>query len=312
MGLDKMIRLSGYPFIAPFYHVVSDVPLPHIRHLYSYPRIKTFEQDLEQLLVHFEPVGIQEFIKKSEESEKRGKPAMLLSFDDGLAECHGIIAPLLKKKGIPALFFLNNDFIDNKGLFYRYKASLLAEQVLNDPRTLTRAATFLRISEPQVLPLLMAVSYDQQILLDRLARELDYSFSGYMKDQPVYMTTPQIGELIDWGFEIGAHSMDHPQMERLEPEEVIRQVLASAMDLQDRFRFRVRGFAFPFSSAGIPEEVIGKIIQEGIALFGISGIRDTGGEHFIQRIDMEKFRLPARDTIRIKYLRYILRRMAGR
>jgi peptidoglycan/xylan/chitin deacetylase (PgdA/CDA1 family) len=300
------------------------------------------------MLVHFKPVGIQEFIKRSEEWAERGKavrhnhpgrhnnpgkhnhpgrnnnpgkhnhpgrqekPAMLLSFDDGLTECHGIIAPLLKKKGIPAIFFLNNDFIDNKGLFYRYKASLLTEQVLNDPPTLSRAAAFLRISEPQVLPLLMAVSYDQQILLDRLARELDYSFSDYLKDRPVYMTSPQIRELIDWGFEIGAHSMDHPQMERFEPEEVIRQVLSSAMDLQDRFRFRIRGFAFPFSSAGIQEEAIGKIIQEGITLFGISGIRETGEGHFIHRIDMEKFRLPALDTLRIKYLRYIFRKMAGR
>jgi len=115
-----------------------------------------------------------------------------------------------------------------------------------------------------------------------------------------------------WGFEIGAHSLDHPQMGQMESGEVVRQVLASAMDLQERFRIPIRGFAFPFSSAGIPGPVIRTIIQQGITLFGISGIRETGEPQFIQRIDMEKFRLPARDTLGIKFLHYTIRKMGGR
>lgn len=318
VGLKRMVRISGLTCIAPFYHMVSDEALPHLRHLYAYPRKRDFERDLDRLLSLFEPVTLHDYLRRLEEGAEASKavspekPSMLLSFDDGLAECHGYIAPLLRQKGIPALFFLNNHFIDNQGLFYRYKASLLMDQVLKDAELLSQAAVFLHVSEPQVPPLLMTVSYTQQILLDRLAGELGFSFSGYQKAHPVYMTTPQIRELLGWGFEIGAHSLDHPQMDRMGPEEVVRQVLSSAMDLQERFRVPVRGFAFPFSSTGIPGPVIQRIIQQGMTLFGISGIRETGEPHFIQRIDMEKFRMSARDTLGVKYLHYILRRMGGR
>lgn len=318
VGLKRMVRLSGASCIAPFYHMVSDEEVPHLRHLYAYPGTSGFERDLDRLLSLFEPVTLQEYLRGLEEDPEALKsgslkrPSMLLSFDDGLAECHGIIAPLLREKGIPAIFFLNNHFIDNRGLFYRYKASLLMDQVLKDPEILSRAAAFLHVSEPQVPPLLKTVSYTQQILLDHLAGELAFSFSDYQKKHPVYMTTPQIRELIGWGFEIGAHSLDHPQMGQMESGEVVRQVLASAMDLQERFRVPVRGFAFPFSSAGIPGPVIRTIIQQGITLFGISGIRETGEPQFIQRIDMEKFHLPARDTLGIKFLHYTIRKMGGR
>lgn len=318
VGLKRMVRISGQSFIAPFYHMVSDEQVPHLRHLFAYPNRKNFERDLDRLLTLFEPVTLHEYLRGLEEDPEfektagRKKPSMLLSFDDGLAECHRIIAPLLREKGIPAIFFLNNHFIDNKGLFYRYKASLLMEEVLKDPEILSRAAAFLHVSEPQVPPLLMTVSYTQQILLDRLAGELAFSFSEYQRTHPVYMTTPQIRQLIGWGFEIGAHSLDHPQMDRLESGEVVGQVLSSAMDLQERFRVPVRGFAFPFSSAGIPGPVIRTIIKQGITLFGISGIRETGEPHYIQRIDMEKFRLPARNTLEIKFLHYNFRKLAGR
>ena len=64
------------------------------------------------------------------------------ALDDGLSGCHRYIAPLLRKKGIPASFFLNNRFIDNKSLFYRYKASLLVHQVKKDCRSRERVAEF--------------------------------------------------------------------------------------------------------------------------------------------------------------------------
>ena len=54
---------------------------------------------------------------------------VFLSFDDGLREVYTIIAPILKERGLPATFFITTDFIDNKKLFYRNKASLLIEAI---------------------------------------------------------------------------------------------------------------------------------------------------------------------------------------
>jgi peptidoglycan/xylan/chitin deacetylase (PgdA/CDA1 family) len=309
-GLRRLISRSGQHFIAPFYHVVSDDSLPHIRHLYTCRGTRDFEKDLDDLLSYFEPVGYTELRKGGISVLK--KPAMLLTFDDGLAECHGIIAPLLKRKGIPALFFLNNNFIDNKGLFYRYKVSLLIDEIEKDPSVLAKAAVYLRVPEGQVRDLLLSVSYSQQVLLNALADDLKLDFYKYMGNRPVYMTSDEIKELIGWGFEIGSHGLDHPRMDQMKPDKIIEHVLTSVMDLQKRFMVNVTGFAFPFSSTGIPDKVIGTLLKQQLTLFGISGIRQTGTDRFIQRIDMEAFGIPALEVLKIKYLHYIIRKWQGR
>jgi len=309
-NLRKMISRSGQPFVAPFYHVVSDDPLPHIQHLYPFRKVAEFERDLEGLLAYFDPISLQEYRQGTVHGRK--KPAMLLSFDDGLAECHTLIAPMLRKKGIPAVFFLNNSFIDNEGLFYRYKVSLLIDRITNDPSAMLRARKFLHVPEARVMELLMQVTYAQQILLDALAKELGINYEKYMEEQPVYMTSDEIRELTGWGFEIGAHSHDHPRMDLMEQDQVVESVISSVMDLQKRYLVRVTGFAFPFTSVGIDRQVLRTLMDQGLTLFGISGIRETGSDRIVQRIDMEAYPVPAVEVMKIKYLHYLLRKRTGR
>jgi peptidoglycan/xylan/chitin deacetylase (PgdA/CDA1 family) len=308
--LNRLITRSGKPFIAPFYHVVSDAPLPHIKHLYRFRTVSEFEQDLDNLLTCFDPISLEEY--RQGEADARKKPTMLLSFDDGLAECHSLIAPMLRKKGIPAVFFLNNLFIDNQGLFYRYKVSLIIDLILNDPSAMSRAGEFLHVPEARVKELLLSVSYSQQILLDALAPELGIDFNSFGMEQPVYMSSEEIRELIGWGFEIGAHSKDHPQMNRMDQEIVVREVLSSVLDLQKRFMVKVSGFAFPFTSMGIERHVLQSLMDQELTLFGISGIRETGTDRYVQRIDMEAFALPALEVMKMKYLHYLFRKRTGR
>ena len=239
---------------------------------------------------------------------------MVLTFDDGLAECHEFIAPLLKKKGVPAAFFLNNHFIDDRGLFYRYKASLLIEQVRSDPRILERVAGYLDIPEKRVVESILLIDQDQVSLLDALILEAELDLARYLKESPVYMNTKQVMELVDWGFEIGGHSPDHTDMSRLDPRELIRQVKSSISDLQARFQVSTRYFSFPFTSAGIPIDVIHKLLDEGVAkvLLGTAGLKKTGKSGYFQRIPMEEFNSPAGQALNTEYLYYLLKGILGR
>ena len=157
MRLKNLVRLTGQPVIFPFYHVVSDEYLPHIRHLYRYRNVDQFEKDMDELLAIFEPLSLTEYLEEPE--RKRGRRCMVLSFDDGLWECHQVIAPVLRKKGIPAVFFLNNQFIDNQGLFYRYKASIIIDRILSDCKSREKAAEYLVVPDYQVADAIRIVNY---------------------------------------------------------------------------------------------------------------------------------------------------------
>jgi hypothetical protein len=101
---------------------------------------------------------------------------MVLTFDDGLVECHRFVAPLLKRKGIPAVFFLNNRFIDNLDLFYRYKVSLLIHRIREDKKALKGASEYLSIPQDQVETSLKLLRYGQADLLDVVAKVVELDF----------------------------------------------------------------------------------------------------------------------------------------
>lgn len=239
---------------------------------------------------------------------------MVLSFDDGLVECHRYIAPLLKKRGIPAIFFLNNKFIDNKALFYRYKASLLIHQGREDCRAREQIAAFLKIPGEMFEPSIRMIAYKQRALLDALAREVGLDYSGYLRSKPVYLSTIEVKKLLEWGFEIGAHSSDHRDFSGLEAGEMIEQVTSSIRDLQKRFDIQSSYFSFPFTSDGVPKKVIHSLLEEGeaAALLGSAGLKRTGHPAFIQRIPMEKHKTAALDTLKTEYLSYLLKRVLAR
>ena len=115
--------------LLPYHHTVSSRFLPHIGHLYNYKNETQFCDDLDYMLRYYNAVSLDEVVDSISKTGRTPKNAFLLSFDDGYKEIYTTIAPILQKKGIPAVFFLNPSFIDNKSLFYRCKISLMIGEV---------------------------------------------------------------------------------------------------------------------------------------------------------------------------------------
>src|SRR5687767_2369317 len=126
MPLSALFKISRKRLFCPFYHLVSNEDVPHIKHLYSFKNVHQFRKDLDVLLKNFIPIDLPDLSKIVREGSMK-KNGFFLSFDDGLSECYHVIAPILKEKGVPATFSINSAFVDNKNLFYRYQASIIIE-----------------------------------------------------------------------------------------------------------------------------------------------------------------------------------------
>lgn len=312
MNINRLIYWSGQKRIFPFYHTVSPEPLPHVSHLYRVLKPAEFEKDLDQLLLWFEPISLEDYL--AFKGRKKGRPSMVLTFDDGLKGCYDFIAPLLKKKGIPATFFLNNRFIDNKGLFYRYKASLLVHQIREDCRAKEKVTAFLKIDEEQVETSILMIGWAQRELLDVLANEAELDYSFYLRSRPVYLSSDEIEDMLKWGFDMGGHSPDHVDFAGLNPKQISDQVISSIKDLQKRFNVPTSYFSFPFTSDGVPGQVIDTLLEEGsaTALLGTAGLKRTGRWDYIQRIPMDKYDTSALETLKTEYFYYLLKMPLGR
>ena len=170
------------------------------------------------------------------------------------------------------------------------------------------------IPEDKVAVAIRMIKHDQHALLDALARQVEVDFIDYLREHPVYMNSQQVKELVDWGFELGGHSPGHDDFSSLDPEEITSQVKTSIEDLQQRFGISSSSFSFPFTSHGVPGDVIINLMEEHRvkALLGTAGMKKTGKPGFIQRIPMEYLEKPALVTLKVEYLYYILKIPIGR
>lgn len=275
----KWLKGLSTGMLLPFYHVVSDDPLPHIKS-YNYPGVDAFQRDLDYLLKHYAPAGLDELFTATASSHN----LFHLSFDDGLRQCYDIIAPLLLRKGIPATFFINPGFVDNRQLFHRHKAGLIlthAENFSSTKNILVKSG----ITPVQ----LMQISGRDSELLDRIAEEAGISFADFLQSYRPYMTLGQIAELQAAGFTIGGHSWDHPEFYTISEQEQFDQIRRSMEWMDAHFPQRKRIFAFPFTDDGIRTRLLRRVYDSGICdlTFGTAGLKRDIFPGHLQRLSCE-------------------------
>jgi peptidoglycan/xylan/chitin deacetylase (PgdA/CDA1 family) len=316
--LSYLIDMSRQRNIFPVYHAVSDNEIIHIKHLYKVRTVREFERDLDFFLKHFQVLAIGDIINGNV-WEQRSKPGFLLTFDDGLSQFNDEIAPLLLRKGIPAICFLNTGFIDNAGLFFRYKASIIIDFLRSNSiseateRRIRNIAVRNGVRFRSTLLFPATISYNNRHILDDIASLLSISFEAYLQKNKPYLTLQQIRSLISKGFVFGAHSMDHPLFSDLSLQQQIWQTKMSIDQIDEIFRPPVRLFAFPFTDSGITAAYFDKVFEplNPIAdfTFGCAGLKIDTYQRNIQRIPLEVGTFDAGDIIYGEYLYYLVKRM---
>lgn len=312
--IRSLIKMTCRNVIFPFYHAVSDSSLTHIHHLYHPKTTKQFITDLDFLLKNYSPMDINEVISFRDSNKKRSKPGFFLSFDDGLKEFYEIIAPILLKKGIPAACFLNSGFVDNKDLFYRYKASLLCDYFLKEKKDYDHPKVKNWVKNHQnnrPQKILLSLPYQKKEEIDTLASLVGLDFKSYLAVQKPYMTTEHIKELSSQGFYFGAHSIDHPIYESISSIEQIRQTEISLQWLRENLDQKCSIFAFPFSDFNVKSSFY-KHFEDVDLIFGTAGLKDTVVKNHFQRIPMEFADYSGENIVKAEYLYYILKSLVGK
>lgn len=312
--LPVLKTISGQTTLLPFYHLVSDQVVPHVKHLYRIRNKNQFIQDLDYLLKHYKALHLDQFKDSLHNGKKLPKNSFLLSFDDGLAECYHVIAPILKKKGIPASFFLNSAFIDNKALMFRYKASLLIEHIFQDldKRTLITQQLFREHQIPysNFSLDLKKITWKQQAFLDVLAQALSLDFQQYLDKQQPYLSVKQIHEMQQDGFSFGSHSIDHPRYKNIAKSEQIKQTLDGHLQLKNSLDHIDTIFAFPFTDDAVGLSFFEALYQSNTIdySFGGAGIKHEKNRQHWQRLGLESSGIrSSKQIIHSEYCYYLLK-----
>ena len=319
--VNLLIKFCGQQLFLPFYHAIKgNYELPHIHHLYRLRSKDQFENDLDFFLKHYHPVSLQQIFDHIQGKTKLPENSFFLSFDDGLREVIDIAAPVLQRKGIPATIFLNSAFVDNKELFFRYKASLLIEQLQKKPpsESTKKQIEFLlkkyQIAGKTLKNQLLNIDYPRKEILEELAVVLQYSYHDFLNQKQPYLTSGQVKQLLQKDFTVGAHSVDHPLFNQLDLENQLMQMKESIQFVQQQFEVPYKVFSFPFTDYKIDATLFNTIKKEKIAAltFGCAGLKKELFSFHLQRFPMEGTNHTARHLLTSAYIYYILKSIIGK
>ncbi|MBN1665610.1 MAG: polysaccharide deacetylase family protein [Anaerolineales bacterium] len=264
-GLARLIPLRMYPNLVRrssldvFYHAVSDEPLPHIRHLYPVVPVAEFEAALQYLQERYTFISYAQLHAHRLQGQPLPKKAVHLSFDDGFALCYQVVRPLLLQYKIPCTFFLTTDWIDNRKMFYRNKASLAIQRLSElEKEQLTSLLARLRVelgqaftSRAELVNWLKGLRNPDEPAIEAVCQALDVDWRAFLAREQPYLTTAQVRQLQRDGFTIGAHTQTHTKLMDLPAERVEAELAGSCARVAEICGAPVVPFSFPHSAWGL-------------------------------------------------------------
>lgn len=304
-------RCSSRRLVSVFYHMVCDQEPIHTKHLFRHKSINEFVKDLDYLLTRFKPVTLSEAMVSPAVSVKRGRIPLILTFDDGFREMEEVVAPLLMAKGIPATFFLTWGVLNNRGLLFRHKASVLAETLLRSQARLNEVAATLGVAPGKAVKSILSVRYENRELLDNIAVLLGVDWDEYLSRQRPYLNSRQVRKLVDSGFSIGSHGLFHAPFGSLEADVQVDHALKSMQYLSRAFGTTCSTLCFPFDGSGVNMgffDRVGKDVENFMA-FDCGGLRQDQNGRVIHRVGLDTS--PARTAISVAYVSSFARRVVG-
>lgn len=280
--------------IAFCYHTVADEALPHVRPMYPYKTAAQFEADLVYLKSRFRMLTYEEFAEARRTGRPVGPNAALLTFDDGYAECHSTVRPLLLKHGVPCVFFVTTGVLDNARmlLFNQVALCLDARERLGAESDaafgeLERELGVAPRSFPALERWMQELGAESHPAVDRLCERLGVDVGGYLAARRPYLTREQVRELAADGFTVGGHTIGHRHLGSLPVAECAAEIVDSCREVA-----RITGaagsvpFAFPYDAKGVRRDALRQLRGENPSLglmFGSDQI-DVDAEFLVNRI----------------------------
>ena len=250
-------RRVPFTFVAFYHRVVTDGSMNvDSFDIESGISASVFEKQMRFLLRHFTPV-------KASQAQIASNNTMqfAVTLDDGYEDNYLVAAPILKKLGIPATFYVVSDFVGTDRLFWWEQ---IADMMHKSERT-----------ELNLLDAMPSLRNPDEILPLRNNDERDYAYgqlcahirNGLHADIPMHMKNVsdylgiQIREegrqynLMDWtqlkelarqGFDIGCHTATHCNVIGANEAMLKDELINSVNVLENHLDSPIESFAYPY------------------------------------------------------------------
>ncbi len=199
-----------------------------------------------------------EFVTQADSLRQRNildKPRVLLTFDDGFRNNAEVVAPILRKHEVPAVFFVcSRHSTPGRYLWFTYLRTLERcfpgdgfhfRGEFIDMSPVRRALSINRIWK-YLLNLSPHPAAMYQAIEEELPPLEDFVGSQELQDCCTGITAEQLADLAeDPLFSVGAHTVDHPCLTRCDPKQSLHQLRANKEWIEQISNRPCKAMAYP-------------------------------------------------------------------
>lgn len=277
-----LFRLGGLRTLSVYYHKAHEASPPFFLNGYRVKSPKEFESDLDYLLKRLSPISLEELLKVETVSDLP-RNSFFLSFDDGYRELAEVIAPILTRKGVPATFFVCSSLLDNSNWLFEDQIGMILSRIQEQPQVARHCEENFLKPLGITLEAMRRTRIPPIDAIRILGAELQIDWQKELSVQEPYLTSEQIRSMLQQGFSIGAHGVDHRVFESMTEDEQFTQIAQSCEFFAVRFSLPYRVFAFPYGEFGVSRSLFQRVVENRVAdrLFGTRGLMQDEFEPYV-------------------------------
>jgi peptidoglycan/xylan/chitin deacetylase (PgdA/CDA1 family) len=250
------------------FHNITDQESPFTAGIGVNTSPQEFEATLGFIKKYYSPVSLQNVLENTKD-RKLPSNALLLTFDDAYASVAEIAAPLCKQQNIPAVFFVNAAFVDNRRLAPDNLVCYIVDRGGLEPINAALREVFgERLPALRSLAEIFGVFFpaislaERNSFIEALKRLTGIDEEKLAIESKLYLTSQQVRSLPSSGFEIGNHTFTHTHCRNLSGEEVASEVKRNKTELESISGTQVRAFSQPYGSSKDVTPALARILRQ--------------------------------------------------
>ena len=209
--------------------------------------VGVFEQQLQQLKRFFRVLSLEQALQLAA-AGKVPTNAVVITIDDGFADCYDHIFPLLQRYQLPATFFISTQGLQQGYLWENQIANAILQAPVEITMLKLQDLAFATGDKTErhrsIVAITDLIKYHPMAQRNQLIAEL-IAQTGEPQMHHEFVTAEQLKQMAAAGMTIGAHTVHHPILALESAETALAEIIRSKIILEEILDQPVQYFAYP-------------------------------------------------------------------
>jgi len=215
-----------------------------------------FEKQIKYLVSFYNIISLEEFLDFLEKNKPFKKNTVVITFDDGYLNNYNEVLPILKKFNLPATLFITTGLIGKRELAWWDQIRYIIDttNIMNFKFEFDNLILNFnlktkkdKIEAVNILHKVMSkYDYNKRISsIKKLKQTLKTDIKDFDLNEFLFMSWSQVTDFKNSGVEIGSHTVTHPFLSNISPNEIKKELKDSKLQIEKKIGTKVKSFCYP-------------------------------------------------------------------